>query len=62
VGGWTQAARLPFDAALSLAEDHLKTDLREAFRHAQLCYHSSLPIFANGGDIPDPPELDDYED
>jgi hypothetical protein len=48
--------------ALGLAEDHLKKDLRDVFRHGQLCWHSALGLYSQGGTPPDPPELDEDED
>ena len=61
-GGWEQAARLPIIDGLTIAQDRLKAESREMLRHAQVCWHSALPIYANGGDPPDPPELDEDED
>jgi len=57
VGGWEQAARLPIIDALAIADRDLREQAREALRHAQVCWHSALPIYANGGTPPDPPEL-----
>jgi hypothetical protein len=62
VGGWEQAAQLPFIDALAIAEQHLKKEAREALRHAQSCWHSALPLYAMGGRPPDPPELDEDDE
>jgi hypothetical protein len=62
VGGWEQAAQLPFDAALSLAEDHLKKETQDVLRHCQVCWHSSLGLYSQGGTPPDPPDADDDDE
>jgi hypothetical protein len=58
-GGWEAAAALPFDQALDLLELHLKEDGRQALRHAQLCWHAALGLYARGGKPPDPPTFDE---
>lgn len=62
MGGWEQAANIPFAEALALAQTHFRKETRDALRHAQVCYHSALGLFSNGGTPPDPPALDDEED
>jgi len=59
VGGWEAAGQLPFDTALEIAEEQLKNGSLESLRHAQLCWHSALGLYSQGGaQIPDPPALD----
>jgi hypothetical protein len=62
VGGWVQAAQLPIIDALALVDQHMRQEARQAFRHLQLCYFGSLPLYAMGGQPPDPPEMDEDED
>jgi hypothetical protein len=42
--------------ALRLLEDLLKHEEIEGFKYAQLLYHSSLPLYANAKELPEPPE------
>jgi hypothetical protein len=62
VGGWEQAAQLPFGDALAIAEQHLKKDSRDALRHAQSCWYSMLPLFAMGGTPPPAPGPDEEDE
>ncbi len=62
VGGWEEAACLPLEDALDLATTYLKTETVNALRHAQQCWYSALPLYANGGTPPKPPEMPDDED
>lgn len=38
-----------------MLEDVLKRAEVESWKHARLEYHSAIPLYANGGDIPPPP-------
>jgi hypothetical protein len=62
VGGWESAAQLPAQESFAFADEHFQRETVEAHRHAQLCWHSALPLYAMGGTPPDPPVLDDFED
>ena len=61
-GGWEQAAQLPLEAALDLAVTNLKTETQRALQHAQVCWYSALPLYANGGTPPEPPKNPDEDD
>ena len=62
VGGWEQAAQLPIEDALDLAVHNLKTETQKALQHAQVCWYSSLPLYANGGTPPEPPKSIEEDD
>ena len=47
---------LPAEVSCALAEDHLRRDLHTAHARALQVWASSLGLYSQGGDIPDPPE------
>jgi hypothetical protein len=48
------------DEALRLLEDVLKNEEIEGYKYSQLLYHSSLPLYANSTELPEPPEMPDW--
>ena len=56
-GGWSQAALLPCNVALALAEDYLKKEQHTAHADSLKIWAALSGLYAMGGDkFPDPPE------
>ena len=51
---------MPAEEAVLLLEQAIKADELADFKHRQRNYHSSLPLWANGGELPPPPEPPDW--
>lgn len=55
-GGWAQAARLPALEALTWAEEALTERRWQAYSKALQVWASTVPAYAQSGNVPDPPE------
>lgn len=57
MGGWAQAARLPFEVALAFGDDILREKAWEGYRFALQGYQQCMTACAlGGGEPPEPPE------
>ena len=54
------ALDLPAEEALKLLEDLLQREELEAYKHQQVLYYSSLPLYANSEELPEPPEMPEW--
>lgn len=62
MGGYEAAGDMPAVKGLQVAANYLAERTRHAFEHAQICWSASLGLYSQGGEIPDPPDPDDYFD